>query len=376
MAFGKLIISSLIIMQKIYEKLGLANNDLINTLYKVPKRETKVNAPHFQPISPGFTIQADLLFLPNDKGFKYALVVVDVGSRLIDAEPLKNKESVSIVKAFERIFHRKYVKTPQFRVEVDDGSEFKGSTIKYFQKLKVHMRVAKAGRHRQQGLVERVNQILGILLFKRMTAQELITGAVSREWVKDLKAIIPLLNEYRAKQLSKQKIKSPADTIDLDPLCSGDTCILLGVGDKVRLLLDNPINPVDDKRLHGRFRSTDVRFEPKVRTIKRVILTPNRPPMYFVSKLNDPQDFERVAYTKGQLQLVSDKEPTLNTKAVRESKNTQYEVEQLLDRKKIKNRIMFLVKWKNYAHKDNTWEPRSSLIMQVPKLVIEYESQH
>ena len=36
--------------------------------------------------------QADLLYLSDDTGFKYPLVVIDLGSRLMDAEALKNRD--------------------------------------------------------------------------------------------------------------------------------------------------------------------------------------------------------------------------------------------------------------------------------------------
>ena len=39
----------------------------------------------------------------------------------------------------------------------------------------------------------------------------------------------------------------------------------------------------------------------------------------------------------------------------------EYEVEALLDMKRIRNQEYYLVKWKDYPHSDNTWEPRTSL---------------
>ena len=48
---------------------------------------------------PGYIYQADLLFLPNDEGYKYALVVVDIGSGLCDAEPLKSKKTTEVKSA-------------------------------------------------------------------------------------------------------------------------------------------------------------------------------------------------------------------------------------------------------------------------------------
>ena len=47
--------------------------------------------------------QADILFLPSDRGYKYLLVVVDISTRLIDAEQLKDKNASSVVKGFKKI---------------------------------------------------------------------------------------------------------------------------------------------------------------------------------------------------------------------------------------------------------------------------------
>ena len=38
-----------------------------------------------------------------------------------------------------------------------------------------------------------------------------------------------------------------------------------------------------------------------------------------------------------------------------------FEVEQILDSKKIGCQIHYLIKWHHYNHSDNTWEPASNL---------------
>ena len=52
--------------------------------------------------------QADLLFVIYDnirnRTFKYILVVVDVASRYMDAEPLSKRDAASVEKAFEKIY--------------------------------------------------------------------------------------------------------------------------------------------------------------------------------------------------------------------------------------------------------------------------------
>jgi len=84
------------------EKKKETNQELSN-LYKIPSKEKGDNMPHFQYPNPNIIHQADLLFLPNDNGYKFLLVVVDVGSRLCDAVPLKTKSDMEIIQAFNTI---------------------------------------------------------------------------------------------------------------------------------------------------------------------------------------------------------------------------------------------------------------------------------
>ena len=77
---------------------------LAKELMAKPKEDIRVNAPIIDPdIHPGAIHQADLLFLPHDKGFKYTLTVVDLGSKLVEAEPIKNKKAETVKNAFQKI---------------------------------------------------------------------------------------------------------------------------------------------------------------------------------------------------------------------------------------------------------------------------------
>src|SRR5712691_10965553 len=131
-------------LSKVPKKV-LKNEELAN-LYTVPKKD-KVR-PHIQTWVADAVQQADLLMMPEDpKGYKYILMVVDLGTRKIDAQPLKRREAIAVLKGFKAIYKRKHLKPPTVRLEVDDGNEFKAEVKKYFiQKLKVHVRVGKPGR--------------------------------------------------------------------------------------------------------------------------------------------------------------------------------------------------------------------------------------
>ena len=86
------------ILEEFYKDFAVGKKDksvlkkeLLYQLYKAPKRDKINDTPSTQPTSKNAIHQADILYLPNDDGYKYGLTVVDVGSRLTDCEPLKSK---------------------------------------------------------------------------------------------------------------------------------------------------------------------------------------------------------------------------------------------------------------------------------------------
>ena len=90
--------------EKFYQLYDLANiknkkfleKQELHNLYKKPKKDKGVNMPHIHSNEINTVQQADILYLPNDNGYKYCLVVVDIGSRLTDAVPLKNKSAEDV----------------------------------------------------------------------------------------------------------------------------------------------------------------------------------------------------------------------------------------------------------------------------------------
>ena len=53
----------------------------------------------------------------------------------------------------------------------------------------------------------------------------------------------------------------------------------------------------------------------------------------------------------------------------------RFEVERIIDRKTEGRRIMYCVKWKGYAMRDATWEPRTNLMQDCPSLVREFDEK-
>jgi len=255
--------------------------------------------PTFQDFKSNYTNQADILHLPTSKfGYKYLLVVVDDHTRKFDAYPLKNESSDAVLNAFLKIYETsKFVHMPKI-LEFDSGSAFHGAVEEYFKNLGVHIRYAETNRHRQQGLVEAKNQLIGNIIFQLLDIKELKDkkkgkSKVARDWYKsknDFNKLIDSLNEHQTfKPLKTQTQDTPIAT----PLNHN----LLNVGDRVRVLLDYPINISHEKRLYGKFRSADIRWSTDIKKIKWVALKPGEPPLYKVSG----EDFLR---TINQLQLI------------------------------------------------------------------------
>ena len=67
------------------------------------RRVRKFPRRHYYVTSFGQVVQADLGEIHEFNGFKYFLVVVDLFSHHIYAEALKNKTSLSVKKAFQKI---------------------------------------------------------------------------------------------------------------------------------------------------------------------------------------------------------------------------------------------------------------------------------
>eukprot|EP01033_Poteriospumella_lacustris_P010245 gene10245-gene11039 len=300
--------------------------------------------PKTQVFNKNIFHQADILYMPEDKDYKFILVVVDPYDNSVDAEPVKDilSKDNDVLKAFKKIYSRKYLDFPNI-LTLDKGAEFTQEPVKkYFKDNEVYIKYSLTGRSRQLATVERMNQRIGTILLKRMANQELITGEKSKEWVDDLKTLIEYYNEKKKKPLKAE--------ISPDPIADEYTGNLLKIGTKVRLQLDFPIDNVKGNRLIGKFRSGDTRWTAKIYKITEVLLKPGFPPMY----LTDADD--NVARTKNQLQKVSNKEDEPDSRFIRGNPEN-YIISKILDKKIENGKTFFLVKWRGFNNPDdNTWE--------------------
>ena len=154
--------------------------------------------------------------------------------------------------------------------------------------MDIHLRTATSGRS---------NGVLGRLIHKYQLHQEIETGKVSRKWVSILPTIIKLINQHVVSHSKACPITYYSlGKIDLNTF---------KVGHKVHVALDKPIEFLTSKRLHGTtFRGSDIRWHPKIKVIRQILLRPDTPMMYLVSDEDKPNHLDPIAYTRNKLQLI------------------------------------------------------------------------
>ena len=272
-------------------------------------------------------------------------MVVDLATRKVDGEPLKTKKPEEVLEAFKTIYERGRLKSPTARLEVDMGTEFKGCVKRYFKnELGIQVRLGQQDRKKQQAYAEIANKLVGTPLHERMAGQELLTGEPSREWIDDFRTMVDALNENWQ--------RDPPSRPEGSPICTGDECDLLPEGTKVRILLDAPHGVIGEK-LHGKFRASDIRWEPKIRKIKHILLHPEQPPMYLITG-------KTAVYTKCELQVVPENENPPPPSIIRGNPE-HYIAEKIIKKRTRKGKVQCLVKWRGFPEKDATWEPIENL---------------
>src|SRR5271170_3131867 len=121
---------------------------------------------------------------------------------------------------------------------------------------------------------------------------------------------------------------------------------LLSESTRVRVKLDEPIS-VLGKKLHGKFRIDAIRWDPEIRTIKKLMLSSDQPSIYLLNGPYGRLGVSRCAYTRKQLQLVPDNENFPPDSVIR-GKPERYISEKILRQRIRQGKLQYLVKWERY----------------------------
>lgn len=121
----------------------------------------------------------------ND-GVKFLLIVIDIFSRFLWVQPLKDKSAETVLKAFQKIFS-KSKRIPR-RLRTDRGSEFTNEKIRQFMTQKKIFQMFTSNEV-QANYAERVIKTLKSKIFKFMVNKNTF------EYVKDLQKFVNSYNE-------------------------------------------------------------------------------------------------------------------------------------------------------------------------------------
>ena len=149
-----------------------------------PRSEGKVTSPELNA-----RWQADLVDYKTrspekNKGHRLILVVIDVFSRFLYAEPLKTKEAAEVAQAFERILRRAGALPKE--LSTDSGAEFKGPFSEMLRRRGISQRYKEQINH--LAVVDAAIRTLKDTLKKDMTAKS------SDSWLDSLPAAVKAYN--------------------------------------------------------------------------------------------------------------------------------------------------------------------------------------
>jgi hypothetical protein len=268
--------------------------DVINKLHTIPMKDKDVGS--YQAPKLNSMHQCDVLWLPSDNSKNRCLCVSDVHTRLFDCEPMISESSYKCIVALEAIYKRNILNFPKELI-VDSGSSFKKDFKIWSKEKHIFLKTILPGKH--IGQIDAKIKILGNALLRKQYAVEHLTQEPNRKWVRDLRTIVDLINDYT---MTVYHPKSGLEEDSLDVKVSQKTTIL-EIGTKVRLVLFKPTAGAEGYTMDKtRFRSSDIRWNNKTSVITNIVIRPNSP-IYYAIDSNDKHLFLR-----HQLQLVSDDE--------------------------------------------------------------------
>ena len=138
----------------------------------------------------GILMQSDVAFMFEKNSFKYFLVLIDVFSRHLYVEALKDKSAPTVKKAFQKIFST--FTSPITKIETDEGGEFTGLKP-FFKKEKIIFNI-KTGTNKAN-FAEHAIYLIKTRLYMIMRSE------VSTDWPKFLPSVVEALNEMPQKKL-------------------------------------------------------------------------------------------------------------------------------------------------------------------------------
>ncbi len=325
--------------KKLYPKLTLRDvsnwfeKQLTYTLHKPVRYNFQRNKTIVLSIDDQF--QADLcdmtsLAKDNDN-HKFLLTCIDCFSKYAWVEPLHRKSSDNIVRAFERIF-AKDKRVPK-RLQTDKGTEFLNKPVQQFlKKHNVHFFTTET--EMKASIVERFNRTLKTRMYKYFTAKNTL------RYIDVLQDLVNAYNNTSHRSIGMV----PANVTKRHEL-------------EIRQRLYGVKNIKHSKKYKYNV-DDEVRISKARRTFKKGYL-PQWTEEHF--HIHSRKFYAEPLY---ELRDLSGEvlQGTFYEKELQKVRPlAEYRVEKVIRKKKQGNKVFYLVQWKGYSDKFNTWVSENDL---------------
>jgi hypothetical protein len=348
--------------KQLLSKVGVPENDEIITsnLLKRPQHEKNSEHASYKVGRKNALHQCDILYLPDDDGYKYLFVVIDVATRLMDCRKLTDRTASQCRDAIKSIYtSKKYITFPMELMH-DDGSEFKGVFDEYVRDNGVSVIVPTlVGKKQIMAVVEWANKVIGECLNRIMFAQEYIYHDTIKWWTDSLEKVVVAFNEVYKRDPIVVSGNTPPVGNDVE---------VLTVGTRVRVMLYRPELQFDqDYKLDkSKFRVGDQRWDKDITRIRSVRILPGQPVLYRVEKYPTGPSF-----TRKHLQLVPETEfepdPSILTKHI---------PERIIEKRRLRGKVQYLVKWRGFElDRERDWVDHAELKKENQDLITEFNRQ-
>jgi len=279
--------------------------------------------------------QTDLVdmqeFHTSNKGFRYILTVIDCFSKYAWVIPLKTKTGKECMEAFKVIFKER----KPHKIQFDEGKEFYNRDVEgLLEKEEIEFFSTKSDK--KASIVERFNRTIKTRMYKYFTEED------TKIWIDIVDDLVGDYNTSYHRSIMMSPVegsKKENEEIVYNNLYGGDIVDTFGVpkfkvGQSVRI-----------SKYKGAFKKGYLpNFTKEIFYVTEIIY--GNPIVYKLIDWNG----ELIEGTFYQEEL-SEYNKT----------DSDYEVEEIINKKKIKGKMYALVKWKGYDDSFNEWIPMENI---------------
>ena len=349
------------------KELSISRRQIANWLKK--QEINQLHQQHSEPKSikstvlkqPHITLAIDLVDMQNFelKGMKYLLNGVDLFSRKLYSQAIKNKEDTTVLNALKKIVKQ----IPNLQsVRSDNGSEFIATIFKnYLIKQNIKQILSSPYKPTSNGGIERFNQTLKRLLHKNVELNP------DYDWVKNLQSMVDNINDTIVDSLNdtpnniernfKQNDNEAITKVyEKDKKTKSNTTSIqqFNQGDSVRIYEPNDL-------MKSKVWSEEIYEVEK-------IFKPKNDYSVYEYKLKDLKN----KFKDEDLQLLKHGVENRLTKI-----ENQFIVSKIVKPLVHNNSTYFEIAWKGYRKKtDNTIESKEELMKDIPKMLNAYIKKH